>query len=428
MKTEKFALIVLAALLALGVSTTSYAFHAGGVAECGGCHSMHSPAAGGAGLGALLIGTDQSSTCLTCHERSTDTGPSSYHVSSATAQVIPLQRTPGGDFAWLRKSYTTSTASTSTGEPGATHGHNIVAADYTYSNDGTGTSPGGLFPATALGCNSCHDPHGKYRRAGDETAPVTNGGGPIIASGSYAATTAAGTSDPPPAGLALGAYRLLAGSGYITKDPTGVPVTPGFTGVPMAKVPNTYNRTEAATETRTAYGVKSGNGYATWSQWCGACHGAMHSGNGNYVHPTDAPMTTVAANYRSYVKSGDTTSNGTANGFTSLVPFASDAGATYAGLSALATNTVAYNAGVGPAGTDQAMCLTCHRAHASAFPEMLRWNMETTFIASNGAYPNGTAGANPKTSAVYTAGYYDRPATVFASFQRVLCNKCHVQD
>jgi hypothetical protein len=74
------------------------------------------------------------------------------------------------------------------------------------------------------------------------------------------------------------------------------------------------------------------------------------------------------------------------------------------------------------------MCLTCHRAHASAFPEMLRWNMETTFIASNGAYPNGTAGATPKGSAVYQAGYYDRPPTVFASFQRVLCNKCHVQD
>ena len=34
-------LTLLAALVAVGVSTTSYAFHSGGVAECNGCHSMH---------------------------------------------------------------------------------------------------------------------------------------------------------------------------------------------------------------------------------------------------------------------------------------------------------------------------------------------------------------------------------------------------
>ena len=58
---------------------TPQAFHSGGVAECGGCHSMHSPEAGGS---FLLIGTDQSSTCLTCHEHAGDTGPRSYHVST----------------------------------------------------------------------------------------------------------------------------------------------------------------------------------------------------------------------------------------------------------------------------------------------------------------------------------------------------------
>jgi hypothetical protein len=26
------------------------------------------------------------------------------------------------------------------------------------------------------------------------------------------------------------------------------------------------------------------------------------------------------------------------------------------------------------------------------------------------------------------AAYYDRPATVFATYQRVLCNKCHAKD
>jgi hypothetical protein len=74
------------------------------------------------------------------------------------------------------------------------------------------------------------------------------------------------------------------------------------------------------------------------------------------------------------------------------------------------------------------ICLSCHRAHASGFPEMLRWNMSTTFIVQNGAYPSGTVGTAPKTSAAYQAAYYDRPPTVFANYQRVLCNKCHAKD
>jgi predicted CXXCH cytochrome family protein len=295
--------------------------------------------------------------------------------------------------------------------------------DFGYAAVGTALSPGGSYPSDRLGCHSCHDPHGKYRRDSDDAVSKT--GGPIIASGSYAATTSAGTSDPPAPGLTLGAYRLLAGANYVTRAGD----TPGFTGVPMAKAPNTYNRTEAATDTRVAYGVKATNGHSTWGDWCGACHTDMHQGNGAYVHPVDTPLGALAGNYKSYVKSGDMT-GGAVNGFTSLVPFATDTGATYPGLASLATNNIATNAGPGPTSADHVMCLSCHRAHASGFPEMLRWNMETTFIVQNGAYPNGTAGATPKNTAAYTAAYYDRPATNagFASFQRVLCNKCHAQD
>ena len=40
MRAVKVTLVaVLAALVAVGVSTTSYAFHSGGVAECEGCHT-----------------------------------------------------------------------------------------------------------------------------------------------------------------------------------------------------------------------------------------------------------------------------------------------------------------------------------------------------------------------------------------------------
>jgi predicted CXXCH cytochrome family protein len=408
MKVAKVMLFaVLAAIVAVGMSTTAYSFHSGGVAECGGCHSMHSPAAGGS---FLMVGTDQSSTCLSCHEHAGDTAPSSYHVSTAPADMpvgtAPLQRTPGGDFGWLKKTYTFVVRGTTNVEDGATHGHNIVAVDKGYAADATNTvAPGGTFSSANLACNSCHDPHGKYRR--DSSNIISTTGAPIIGSGSY------DTSVVPAAGQAVGAYRLLAGAGY-SKAP--------FTGVPAAKTPATYNRTEAATQTRTAYGVATNGGHSTWGNWCGACHGDMHS-TGNYVHPVDQGLgSTIMGLYNSYVKSGDMTGT-SANSFNSLVPFSSNTG-DYTVLAGLAKNDGSQLGG--PTSTDQVNCLSCHRAHATGFPEMLRWNMENEFMVKNGVYQVSERGRT--TAGEQAAGYYDRPATQFASYQRVLCNKCHAQD
>jgi predicted CXXCH cytochrome family protein len=409
MKGLKLSLMVLmATILALGLSGMAYAFHSGGVAECGGCHSMHSPAATGT---FLLVGADQSSACLSCHEHAGDTGPSSYHVSSAAADMpagtAPLQRTPGGDFGWLKKTYTFVVRGTTNTEEGATHGHNIIAVDKGYTVDSTNaTAPGGSFPSAQLGCQSCHDPHGQYRRLSDNTVSKT--GAPIIGAGSY------DNSAVPAAGQAVGVYRLLAGAGYTKGGVT-------FNGVPAAKVPSTYNRTEASTQTRVAYGVATSGGHVTWSNWCSTCHPGMHS-TGNYVHPVDRDLgSEMATVYAQYVKTGEMTGT-LPTSFTSLVPFATNSG-DYAALAALAKNDNSQLGG--PAPSDQVTCMSCHRAHATGFPDMLRWNMENEFITVNGVYQTQQRGRATLESA---AGYYDRPATVFATYQRVLCNKCHAKD
>jgi len=423
MKALRLSLIVMAAaLMTIGLGGMAYAFHSGGVAECGGCHSMHSPAAGGT---FLLVGTDQSSACLTCHEHAGDTGPSSYHVSTAPADMpagtAPKQRSPGGDFGWLKKTYTFVVRGTTNIEEGATHGHNIVAADFGYAADAVNTTaPGGTFPAGSLACNSCHDPHGKYRRL--STGAVATTGAPIIASGSYKTSTTPTYAEPPTAGTALGVYRLLAGQGY-----TKGPIT--YAGVPAAKAPNTYNMTEATNQVRVAYGVATTGGHVAWGTWCGTCHGDMHS-SGNYVHPTDQGLGgTIIGLYNSYVKSGDMTGVN-ASAYSSLVPFITNSG-DYAALAGLANNTLATSAG--PTDGDQVSCLSCHRAHATAFPEMLRWQMEGEFIVYNSTFPgidNGAPAqfARGRNATENQAGYYDRPVTQFATFQRVLCNKCHAQD
>ena len=112
----------------------------------------------------------------------------------------------------------------------------------------------------------------------------------------------------------------------------------------------------------------------------------MHS-SGNYVHPVDESLGTNVANvYNAYVKSGDLTGVA-ASSFTSLVPFAENTG-DIATLQAHAKNDNTYLNG--PATSDKVTCLSCHRAHASGWPEALRWNMEGEFMVYNSLFPART--------------------------------------
>lgn len=421
MKGLRLSIIIFAtAILALGIGGMAYAFHSGGVAECEGCHSMHSPKTGGS---FLLVGTDASSTCLTCHQNTADTGPASYRVSTIdsklTAGLSPLQRSPGGDFGWLKKTYTYAygTPAVTYTEDGDIHGHNTVAVDFGYATDKVNTvAPGGTFPSSQLSCASCHDPHGQGRRLSDGAYVTT--GAPIIGSGSY------DNSATPLAGEAVGIYRLLGSPAY--KAMASV-----FTTYPIAVAPSTYNRSEATTQTRVAYGASGTN---TWGNWCASCHPGMHS-TGNYVHPVDASLTpTVADNYNRYVKSGDMNGS-SATAFTSLVPFAENTG-DFTVLRSHARNNDSFLSG--PASSDKVMCLSCHRAHASGFTHALRFDLGYEFITKAGQYigsdnpavsgSRAAAQHRGRTIAEWQAAYYDRPATKFATYQRVLCNKCHAKD
>ena len=127
---------------------------------------------------------------------------------------------------------------------------------------------------------------------------------------------------------------------------------------------------------------------------------------------------------------GDLTGSA-ATSFSSLVPFAENTG-DIATLTAHAKNDDTYLNG--PGTSDKVVCLSCHRAHASGFPEALRWNMEGEFMVYNSQYPGTDTTptvpqfARGRLGAETQAAYYDRPVTKFASYQRVLCNKCHAQD
>jgi predicted CXXCH cytochrome family protein len=416
MKLIKLSFIVAIAVMAIiGISTTSYAFHSGGVAECVGCHEMH-----GAAGASLLIAVDQSSTCLSCHGAS---GQSSYHIATPDADmapgVPPVNEGPGGDFGWLRKNYYFTIRGGATTDMGQTHGHNIVAAGFSgvYAADPDNvTAPGGTFPSGQLSCVSCHDQHGKGRWTVAGAYSKTSGA--IWTSGSYGSlpTVFAATGE----NLSTGVYRLLRAAD--TVDGVTFPATP-----PVAVVNSTYNRSEYYTQTRVAYA-------SGMSDYCGTCHADMHSTSGILRHPQGQVMSgAVQGIYNSYVKTGDMTGSA-ATSYLSLVPFEEGQAYSTAAINVLKshaqTNDSTLNgpgSGTVPA-TATVMCLSCHRAHASGWPEMLRWNPEVTTITVAGAYPTGNDAGWGRSAAEVSKAYYDKNVTKFSAYQRQLCNKCHAKD
>lgn len=358
-------------------------FHTGGANECEGCH---------AGKGPALKASDASSTCLLCHEAPQRTIKSSgYYVATNSMDlrtgIPPSQLTPGGDFGWLKKNFFWKSSKDSGSSPGERHGHSIIALDFGYmANTRLSTAPHGNYPSSALSCISCHDPHGKIaKKSGDD-----------------------------------GQYRLLGGKGYTTSSTPGIFFT---VDAPVAVSPRDYNRSESMTDTRVAYG-------SGMSEWCGNCHG--DSGCAGLIHPSGKCAncgTEAVANYNAYVKSGDI--NGSAEAaFTSLVPFEEGTDDRNV-LGQHAQSNGSYNRGLEYG--SNVMCLTCHRAHASGWNSMARWNMDSTYIVYNGKYP-GTDNGSPaqyaqgRTAAETRRALYDRPPGLFATAQRGLCNKCHPKD
>jgi hypothetical protein len=438
MRTFKISLaIVIAALFVMGLGSTVYAFHSGGVGGCEGCHTMHNSLGGtsiipGGTVGSsgafLLKGETQSDACFECHYKTTGTGGTTSTMTSYVVGSGPSGFGPAGDFAWL-------TTNWGTASQGYQHGHNIYSVEHGINPDprfvALGTSPGGNYPygdGTNFGCQSCHDPHGKYRylTTGAEDNGNTANSQPIYTGGSSGSTpTVYGGVN-----YATGVYRILGGNGYSPKSVGGF----AFNSLGVMKaVAGTGSLTaaESTTQFRIAYGYLA-------SDWCANCHAAMHSSTSpGTVHPVDGAAISgtsgIIANYNKYVRTGDLSATA-ANSFNSLVPFQSDnLGATLDNTWQAQLKTVAGGA-TGMDATSRVTCQSCHRSHASGFNSMTRFLAagETAFVtnwnSATASVQYATGSGLPPSQLEYTAAMNGRPATIYKAYQRLLCNKCHIKD
>ncbi len=262
----------------------------------------------------------------------------------------PPDELGGGNFIFLFEDQLNDDPRGSAPNIGGHHaGHSIVAPGYGLAADPDyTTSPGGSFPSAELGCTSCHDPHG------NTNFRMLYGAGPVQG----------------------GLFTFL----YDAPDAEGIPLDmPGAVESPTL---------------HTAY--RSG---VSW--WCANCHGIYHDqvGRQTFEHEFNEGLNgSEAERYDSY--DGDLNPSGGSHATSYLVevPFEDPA------------STI--DKVTGPGAGARAMCLTCHRAHATSAPAATRWDMRITRLGQDGVASGSLPLPNP----------YTDPN------QQQLCVKCHDED
>jgi hypothetical protein len=238
MLTKRWLLALFIVPAGLGAAGLALAVHEAGVAGCPTCHTMHNsqdgvpvnPGSPG-GEERLLRFASGTDLCLSCHASAVG------EVLGGDPDFPPPERGPG-NFTFL---YAPNINDAEDGalNPIGGHraGHSVISAAYGLNQDPDHvTAPGGAFPASNLGCTSCHDPHGNQN------------------------------------------FRMLRGVGSV--DAGGYLFTydaPLGEGIDLAGSP------ESPTN-HTAY--QSG-----WSEWCANCHGLYHDHvGGGFQHPSNRPL------------------------------------------------------------------------------------------------------------------------------------------
>ncbi len=247
------------------------AFHEQGVANCQGCHIMHGTADGldvvvlEPGDEALLKGPSSSDVCLPCHAE----GP------AAVFGMDPLTPPPekgGGNFVFLLEDNLNDGPDGAADPiPGEAAGHSINAPGFGLTGDSRfNSSPGGQFPASELGCTSCHDPHGNVN------------------------------------------FRMLYGDVSV-QDGLFSFIFPAPEGVGIELGGGSESRTN-----HTAY-------QAGMSSWCANCHGRYHRGGSTpsaFEHPIDRALgSETRDHYNFYNGDDDPTGGTTATAYLPEVPF-----------------------------------------------------------------------------------------------------------
>jgi hypothetical protein len=272
----------------------------------------------------------------------------------------------GGDFYWLTKTYSWTAHGHLSESTGDSHGHNIIALDYNLP-----------LPDSEL-----------------STAP----------GGSFDSSELACSSCHDPHGTGDGAL-LLWGSEK-SNFSADAPILKG-----LSRRTVIGSSGAVADDNHVAYG-------SGMSAWCANCHGDFESGD--EMHPVNQQLgSTMATHYNDYVSTSDPNGGDQLTSYWEIVPFE-----TGDPLGLLDNSSTA-----GPTSSDKVMCLSCHRAHATAFPDSGKWDFSATLITED-SHPQitDTGASGDDVANKYYGRVFDDGDGSESQVQRSLCNKCHGQD
>ncbi len=343
---------------------------------CYNCHTMHNSQGNSgealvynAATDSMVIGGPISSllksNCVGCHSSSTSS--TTYDLGGCTVPVVnyigsgePSSYLAGGNFFWVKEGNTNAHDS---------KGHNVFLNED--DEDLAAGAPGGDH--TTCGTNSCHL---------NLSQPYADGGlPPYVDYDDYGCkgchlNERHHAEDDDEEGLVTtieqGFYRFLAGHRNLANG-KGVHgyEDPGWeAGQPNlargAANHNEYLGSPNATDL--GFGGTGGNGTTAF---CTGCHGDFHSTDPNQEgvvwirHPSDAVIP-ASGEYDDV--------GGTGHLYDPLSPVAKQT------INATPDTTVVQ-------GSDMVMCLSCHRPHATPYPDLLRWDYTSEMIA--GGTPAG---------------------------------------
>jgi hypothetical protein len=401
-----------------GVNTQQYHSYDGLI--CTDCHTLHNSEdgaavalagyTGGGPYRELLYRGDWTDMCLSCHTENsntsanarlpdvTDTGWTAPIVMTETGVKPAGVAMPGGDF-WQsandpKKGHNPAYTK---GAVGGAATSLFMPADTTLSSN----PPGGAITDGEWSCHSCHGMHSRF--SGSYTAyrqlkRKVNG---IMTTG-RTQTDAAGVET----------YSGAVENGLATYEPLLSNSRGDIQGTSYVNTRKDTNPLEGAdllaTESDTNKNVYRGG----FSSFCATCHGDFHGGNDEtrtadnaktrvnnawVRHPTNVAMNEAGSKYNISTYTAVITNaqgnNPNPVGYDWRYPLVQPDNdftvkSTVAGMTDPATAI----------GASRIMCLTCHKAHATEFDNMTRWDAAGhAFLPVGGTDVDGTvsAGDNP---------------------------------
>ncbi|RJQ17723.1 MAG: hypothetical protein C4560_08415 [Nitrospiraceae bacterium] len=391
-------MIFILGVLALTVSDISFAggatglYHSYDNLPCGDCHSLHVSGNGGteANYGHLLHKKDITDLCLSCHMKGNET-PATADLPTVkdAGWVAPVVMTldgvdpsgiamPAGDFYWA------NTDPEKGHNPAYTKGGSATSRSMKADSVLGANPPGGSITEGGWSCISCHGIHDRFGSEISAWRQVLRKINGICVTGDVSGY-----------GVETANSDCIQNQNY---EPVKSNSRGDIQGIGYINARKDGNTLEGADLFADESDVNKNVYRGGFSSFCSACHGDFHGGNAETRNSSNNNTRAEDSWIRhpANIKMNETGSNYGISTYTAVVINKQGTNPNPAGYdwkyplvqpdNSFMVKTRVSSAGDSSTaiGDSRIMCLTCHKAHATKYDNMTRWNTDSHSFIANG--------------------------------------------